>query len=67
MFAGLFENFKRHKRNSVYITFHCGRNEVNFVSGVVRDKRSIKYKPIIHVYGCADVSFHMVSFWLVFK
>ena len=31
-----------HKTNSVYITFHCGRNEMNFVSGVVRDKRPIK-------------------------
>ena len=31
-----------HKGNSVYITFHCGRNEVNFLSVVVRDKRPIK-------------------------
>ena len=31
-----------HKMNSVYITFHCGRNEMNFISGVVRDKRPIK-------------------------
>ena len=23
-----------HRRNSVDITFHCGRNETNFVSGV---------------------------------
>ena len=31
-----------HKTNSVYITFHCGQNEMNFVSGVVRDKWPIK-------------------------
>ena len=31
-----------HNRNSVYITFHCGRNETNFISGVARDKRPIK-------------------------
>ena len=31
-----------HKRNSVYIDFHCGRNEMNFILGVVRDKRPIK-------------------------
>ena len=30
-----------HKRISVYLTFHCERNEMNFVSGVVRDKRPI--------------------------
>ena len=31
-----------HKGNSVYIIFHCGRNESNFVSGVARDKQHIK-------------------------
>ena len=31
-----------HKRKSVYITFHCGRNEVDFISGVIQDKRPIK-------------------------
>ena len=31
-----------HKRNSVYITFHCGQIKMNFISGVVRDKRPIK-------------------------
>ena len=29
----------RHKINSVDITFHYGRNKMNFFSGVVRDKR----------------------------
>ena len=31
-----------HKRNSVYITFHCEGNEMNFISGVVRYKQPIK-------------------------
>ena len=31
-----------HKRNSVYITFHCGRSETNFVSVVARDKPPLK-------------------------
>ena len=31
-----------HKKNSVHITFHCGWNEMNFISGVVQNKRSIK-------------------------
>ena len=31
-----------HKRNFVYITFHSGQNETNFVSGVARDKQTIK-------------------------
>ena len=31
-----------HKTNSVYIAFHCGQNEMNFVSRVIRDKRPIK-------------------------
>ena len=29
------------KRKFVHITFHCGRNEMRFISGVVRDKRLI--------------------------
>ena len=31
-----------HKRNPVYIAFHCKGNEMNFISGVVRDKQPIK-------------------------
>ena len=31
-----------HKGNSVYITFHCGRNESNFVLVVGQDKQPIK-------------------------
>ena len=56
----------RHKINSVDITFHYGRNKMNFFSGVVRDKRPIKYKSIILIYACADVSFHMILFRVVF-
>ena len=33
---------KHNKGNSVCITFHRGRNEMDFVLGVVRDKRPIK-------------------------
>ena len=55
-----------HKKNSVYITFYRGRNEMKFVSGVVRDKHPIKKKPVNFVYACADVSFHMISFRVVF-
>ena len=31
-----------HKRIFVYITFHCERNEIDFVSRVVRGKQPIK-------------------------
>ena len=30
-----------HESNSVYITFHGGRNEMNFISRVFRDKPPI--------------------------
>ena len=40
------EILSHHKKNSVYITF---RNGMNFVSGVVREKRPIQLKPIIFV------------------
>ena len=55
-----------HKKNSIYTTFHCERNEMNFVSWEFRNNRSIKLKPIILVYASADASFHMISFRLVF-
>ena len=40
--SNLNEIWIHDKRSSVYITFHYGRNETNFVSGVARDKRPIK-------------------------
>ena len=49
-----------------YITFYWGRNKMKFVSGVVQDKHPIKEKPINFVSACADVSFHMISFRVVF-
>ena len=55
-------NSTHHKTNSVYITFHCGQNEMNFVSELVQDKRPIKYKSIIYVYVCADLSFRIFHF-----
>ena len=48
---------------SLFIT---GKTKWNFVSGLVRDKRSIQEKPITLVCACADVSFHMISIWVVF-
>ena len=30
------------KKNYIYITFHCGQNEMNFCFGVVEVKRPIK-------------------------
>ena len=37
-----YEISTHHERNSVSITFLYGRNEMNFVSGMVRDKWPIK-------------------------
>ena len=42
MKSNLNEISIHHKRNSVYIIFHCRQNETNFVSVVARDKRPIK-------------------------
>ena len=64
--SNLNEIWIHDKRNSVYTIFHCGRNETNLVSGVTRDKRPIKWKRIILVYVCADVSFYMISFRVTF-
>ena len=43
------EILSHHKRNSVYINFHYGQNEMKFRFGVVREKRPIQQKPIIFV------------------
>ena len=42
MKSNLNEISINHKRNSVYIIFHCRQNETNFVSVVARDKGPIK-------------------------
>ena len=42
MKSNLTETATYQKRNSVYIPFYCGRNEMNFVSEWPIDKRTIK-------------------------
>ena len=36
------ETSAHHERNSVYITFDCRQNEMNFIWGVVQEKWPIK-------------------------
>ena len=59
-----------HKRNSVYFTFHYGRNEMKFRFGGGPRKKvhSVQANHFCFnkVNACAIVSFHMISFWVVF-
>ena len=55
-----------HKRNYVYLTFHCGRNETNFFFRGSPRWTALRIKTNLLVYACADVSFHMISFRVVF-
>ena len=52
-----------HKRNSVYITFHCGQNEIkfHFRGGLRKTAHPEKANHICfdEIKACADVSFHI--------
>ena len=64
------ELLSHHKRNYVYITFHWGRNEMKFYFGVGLGKtvHSVKANHFCfdEINAYANVSFHMISFWVVF-
>ena len=64
------EILTHYKRNSVYITSHCGQNEVKFRfgGGPRKPAHSVKANHFYldEVNTCAVVSFHMISFWVVF-
>ena len=66
----LSENSTHDKRNSAYITFHCGRNEMKFRFGVGPRKTAnsvkVNHSCFHEINACADVSFGMVSFRVVF-
>ena len=59
-----------HKRNSIYITFHCGRNEMKFrfAGGLGKTAHSIKVDHLRfdEINPSANVSFRMISFRVVF-
>ena len=59
-----------HKRNPIYITFNCGRNEMKlcFGDGPKKPAHSAKTSRsgFDEINACADASFRMISFWLVF-
>ena len=63
------EILTHHKRNSVYITFHCGQNEVKFRfgDGPRKTVHSVKANHLCfdEINACADVSCHMISFRVV--
>ena len=57
------------KINSVYIIFNCGRNEVKFRFGWSEKNGPFSKASLFcfdEIKACADVSFHMISFWVVF-
>ena len=58
-----------HKRNSVYITFQCGRNEMKFRfdGGTRKTTHSVKTNRFCFddINVCADI-FDMISFRVVF-
>ena len=64
------EFLTHHKRNSVYIAFRCGRNEMKFRfrGGPRKAAHWIKAKNscFVEINACADVSFRMISFWVMF-
>ena len=64
------ETLTHHKRNSVYIAFHCGQNEMKFRFRVGSRKTVYSGKAnhfcFDEISSCADVSFHMISFRVMF-
>ena len=62
--------FTNHKRYSVCITFHCRRYEMKFRFGAGPRKtaHSVKanYFCLDEIKACADISFHIISFPVVF-
>ena len=60
----------RCKRNSIYINFHCRRNEMKLCFGVVEETQPIQLKAnhfcFDKINACADASFHMTLFWAAF-
>ena len=59
-----------HKRNSIYIIFYCGRNKmkIRFGSCPRNMAHSIRtnHSCFDKINACADVSFRMISFRVVF-
>ena len=64
------ESLIHDKRNSIYINAHCGQNEVTFrfEGGSRKTAYSLKANHFCfdEIIACADVSFHMTSFRVVF-
>ena len=65
------DTFYAVKRNSVCITFHCGWDEMKFCFGrsLKKTAHSVKANQFCfnEINGCADVSFHMNLFRVVFR
>ena len=61
----------RHKRNSIYIIFHCRQNEMNFCLKAGPKKMAhlvkAKYFYFDEINACADVSSLMVPFQVAFN
>ena len=59
-----------HERSSIHITFHCGRNEMKFRfgGGPKKTAHSVKANHFCfdEINARTDVSFHIVSFRIVF-
>ena len=59
-----------HKRNPIYITFNCGQNKIKFCFGDGPKKPANSAKTshscFDEINAYADVSFHLISFRLVF-
>ena len=58
------------KKNPICITFKCGRNEMKFCFAECSKKKADSAKTshscFDEINACADVSFRMISIWLVF-